>query len=182
MTPVVAIGTRNKEIEIPSKNANKIARIIKEGLKLKNLSDDLKQEIEKNKLLLIPHAENAMGLTSQKKVIFKCQEGTAEITFSDAVKYLEKDMVKFRKILGPLFDQAFTTDTSYAVSVANIPELKAALGKKYDTLIKEQTTHTHRKKLRDMLSDGDSETSKKLRGLVLIEDKKPTISYKNVTD
>ena len=182
MTPVVAIGTRNSEIDIPSKNADKIARLIKAGLKLKNLIEDLKQEIEKNNLNLIPHAENAMGITGQKKVIFRSQDGTVEITFSDTIKYQEKDMGKFRKVLGPLFDQAFTTDTSYAVSIVNIPELKAALGKKYDTLIKEQTTHKHRQKLRNMLSDGDSETSKKLRELVLIESKKPAISYKNVTD
>lgn len=182
MTPVVAIGFRNREIDIPTKNADKIARLIKEGLKLKNLVEDLKQEIEKNNQLLIPHAENAMGVTGQKKVVFRSQDGTVEITFSDTVKFQEKDMEKFRKILGPLFDQAFITETSYAVSIANIPALKAALGKKYDTLIKEQTTHKHRQKLRNMLSDGDSETSKKLRDLVIIEDRKPTISYRNVTD
>jgi len=181
MTPVVAIGARNKKIEVPTKNANKIAILIKKGLKLLSTIDELKAEIENNNQLLIPHAENAMGITGQKKIVFTSDIGTAEITFSDAILYDEKNMEKFKKILGPLFDQAFTTDTGYAVNVVDIPELKKALGNKYETLIKEQTTHKHRQQLRDMLSDGDSETAKKLRELVLIENKKPSITYKNVT-
>ena len=177
MTGVVGIGARNKEFEIPTKNARKISPIISKGVKLIQQLEAIRQEIEKNNQLLIPHAENLAGLSGQKKVGFKSPDGIVSVTFSDSLLYSEKDIPKIKAILGPLFDQVFSAETTYAVNMVDIPEIRKLLGKNYETLIKEQTSHKHKTKLRDMLSNGDSETSKALRDVVTIEAKKPAVKF-----
>ena len=174
---VVGIGARKKEFDVPTKNAQKISRIIRDGLRLKGLLETIKQEIEQNNQLLIPHAENFAGIAGQKSVAFRSGDGMAEVKFSDSISYSEKDMQKVKNILGPLFDQAFSRETSYAVNMIDIPEIEKLLGKDYDRLISEQTSHKHKKKLRDMLADGDSKISKKLREVIFIEPKKPSVVF-----
>jgi len=182
MSPVVGIGAQKKEIEVPNKNAQKIVRIIRDGLRLKELIEATKQDIEKNNQLLIPHAENLAGISGQKSVAFRSQDGTVEVKFTDGIKYQKKDIPKIQGILGPLFDQAFSRDTTYAVNVIDIPEIKKLLGKKYDSLVKEQTIYSHRNKIRDMLSDGDSKVSRELRKVIFIEPKKPSIRFDKVAE
>jgi len=173
----VGIGLRAKEIDIPKKNSQKIDRIIKDGVRLKKHLEDTKQEVERNNQLLIPHAENLAGISGQKTVGFQSPHGSVKVTFGDKIVYRESDMPKIKGILGPVFDQVFTRETTYAVSISEIPEIKRLLGKMYDTLIKEQDSHSHKKKIRDILSDGDSEVSKKLRKIVLIAPNKPSIVF-----
>ena len=180
MTPVVGLGLRKQEVPIPKKNADRIGRIIRDGVRLRTQLETIKQAIEKNNELLIPHAENLAGVSGQKSVAFKSDIGIVEVKFSDAIKYLEKDMPKIKEILGPLFDQVFSTETTYAVNMTSIPELKKILKKKYDELIKEQDRYSHKKKLRDLLCDGDSEMTAELRKHVYLEPGKPTISFTEV--
>ena len=180
MAGIVGLGARKKEFEVPTKNARKIAPLIKNGIHLKQQLGLIKIGIEENNKLLIPHAENLAGLSGQKKVGFKSHDGMVEITFSESLIYDEKDIPKLKKILGPLFEQVFSRETTYAVNVIDIPEIKKMLGKKYDSLIKEQTIHKHKQKLRDMLSDGDSETAGKLRNIITIEPKNPAIKFETV--
>jgi len=180
--PVVGIGARKKEIDVPSKNAQKIVRIIRDGVRLKQLIEVTKQDIEKNNQLIIPHAENLAGISGQKSVGFRSQDGTVEVKFTDGINYQQKDMPKIQGILGPLFDQAFTRETTYALNLIDIPEIKKLLGKKYDMLVKEQTIYSHKNKIRDMLSDGDSETSRELRKVIFIEPKKPLIRFDKVAE
>ena len=173
----VGIGLRAKEFEIPAKNSQKIDRIIKAGVALRKRLGEVQQAIEANNQLIIPHAENLAGISGQKKVGFQSKEGFVEIRFSDNIVYRESEMTKIKGILGPVFDQAFSRETVYALNLTDIPEIKRLLGKNYDQLVREQTIHKHKKKLRDMLSDGDSETSKKLREIILIEPNKPSITF-----
>ena len=180
MTGVVGIGARNKEFEIPTKNARKIGPCIKKGVQLIARAKTILNEIEENNKLLIPHAENLAGISGQKKVGFKSPDGIVSVIFSDSLLYEEKDIPKIKKILGPLFDQVFSAETTYAVNMVDIPEIRKLLGKDYETLIKEQTSHKHKTKLRDMLSNGDSETSKALREIVIIEAKKPAVKFETV--
>jgi len=177
MTSTVGLGLRKQEIPIPKKNADKIGRIIRDGIRLRQQLETIKQAIEANNQRLIPYADNLVAISGQKSVAFKSDAGIVEVKFGDVIKYFEKDMPKIKTVLGPLFDQAFSTETSYAVNITSIPELKIRLGKKYDELIKEQATYSHKKKLRDMICDGDSELTKELRKLVFIEAKKPSISF-----
>lgn len=173
----VGIGLRAKEIDIPAKTSQKVDRIIRAGVALRKRLNEVQQAIEANNLLIIPHAENMAGISGQKKVGFQSKEGFVEIRFSDNIVYRESDMTKIKVILGPVFDQAFSRETAYALNLTDIPEIKRLLGKNYDQLVKEQTIHKHKKKLRDMLCDGDSETSKKLREVILIEPNKPSITF-----
>jgi len=177
---VVGIGARKKEFDIPTKTARKIAPIIKNGIHLKQQQGLIKLGLEENNRLLIPHAENLAGISGQKKIGFKSPDGMVEVTFSESLIYNEKDIPKLKKILGPLFEQVFSRETTYAVNVVDIPEIKELLGKKYESLIKEQSSHKHKPKLRDMLSDGDSETAKKLRDVITIEPKNPAVKYETV--
>jgi len=178
---VVGIGARKKEFDIPTKNSRKIAQIIKEGVQLKKQLEEIKHQIEANNQRLIPHAENLAGISGQKTVSFKSHNGLVTVKFGDTIIYEEKDIPKIKGILGPLFDQAFSRETSFAVNITDIFEIKKLLGKNFEKLIKEQTTHKHKKNLRDLLSDGDNEISKKLRAVIMIEAGKPSISFETVT-
>ena len=173
----VGIGFRGKELEIPKKNSQKIDRIIRAGVALKKRLAEVQAAIDRNNELIIPHAENLAAISGQKKVAFTSREGYVEVRFSDSIVYNEKDMKKIKELLGPIFDQAFSRETVYALNLTDIPEVKRLLGKDYEKLVKEQTWHKHKKYLRDMLTDGDSEVGKKLREVILISPNKPSITF-----
>lgn len=174
------IGARGKEYPVPSKTGTKISNIIRTGIMLKKDKDNNQAEIEENKKLLIPHAENLAGLCGQKSVRFKCSFGLADIKFSDSIKFLKKDITKIKNILGPLFEQMFSKEITYAVNVADIPEIKKILGKNYERLVSEQENFKHKPKIRDMLADGDNPTGKKLRKFIYIEQSKPSVAFTGV--
>ena len=179
---VVGIGAQKKEFDIPTKNARKIAQIIQEGVRLKKQSDEIKQQIEANIQQIIPHAENFASISGQKTVSFKSNNGLVTVKFGDTVLYEEKDIPKLKGILGPLFDQAFSRETLFAMNLTDIPEIQKLLGKNFERLIKEQSSYKHKPKLRGLLSDGDSKLSKELRKVIMIEAKKPSVSFETVTD
>ena len=178
---VIGIGARKKEFEVPPKNGRKIGQIIRKGVLLKQQLETTKQEIEKNNQLLIPHAENLAGMSGQKTVAFKDHNGLVTVKFGDTILYEEKDIAKIKTILGPVFDTVFSRETSFAVNMTDIPEIQKLLGKNYEKLIQEQTKHKHKTKLRGILSDGDSDVSKKLRDVISIEPKKPSVSFETMT-
>jgi hypothetical protein len=174
---VVGIGARKKKFDVPTKNARKIAEIIRDGVKFMKNLEVIKGKIEETKQRIIPYAENLAGISGQKTVAFKSVDGQVKVVFGDQIIYKEKDIMKIKAILGPLFDTAFTCTTTFAVNLVDIPEIKKKLGKDFDRLIQEQKTHKHKQKLRDLLSDGDSEVSKQLREVILIEAKSPSITF-----
>ena len=178
---VIGIGAQKKEYEIPPKTGRKITQIIRKGVDLKQQLETTKQEIEKNNQLLIPHAEHLAGMSGQKTVSFKSHNGKVTVKFGDVIIYVEKEIPKIKEILGPLFDTFFSRETSFAVNLTDIPEIEKLLGKNFSRLIQEQTTHKHKTKIRTILSDGDSDVSKKLRDVISIEPKKPSVSFETVT-
>jgi hypothetical protein len=181
MAPVIGIGARKKEYPVPTNNARKIAAIIADGIRLQEQLAQIKAEIEKNSQLLIPHAEHLSGLSDQKTVMFRSEDGQATVKFGDQLIYSEKEVAKAEKILGPLFDQAFSRETSFAVSILDIPEIEKKLGKDFDRLVKKQTTHKHKPKLRELLADGDSQIGMKLREVIVIEATKPSVKFEKIT-
>ena len=179
---VVAIDKGKKELEIPGKNRLRIAQIIKRGIQLKKSMEGVRQNIEKNNQSLIPHAENLAEKTGLKSAVFKGIEGTVTVKFTETIRYEEKDIGTVKEILGPIFTQMFHEIPSFAVNPENIPEIKKLLGKNFDRLVHIQATCKHTKALIDILSDGDSEVSRKLRDFVFIEPRKPSVSYDPVTE
>ena len=176
----VGIGARQKEIPVPTQNGRKIAELIREGIKLQIQIGILKGQLEENNKLLIPHAEHLAAMSDQKTVGFKAPTGKVTITFGDLINYAEKDMPKIKKILGPLFDKAFSTLVTYDVNAEDIPDIKKLLGKEYERLIAEQPIYTHTKELRNLLSDGDSKVGEKLRDVIIIEQARPKVKYETV--
>lgn len=173
----VALGSRKKEIPVPSKNGNRIGRIIKRGVSLRRRLDELKVMIEKNNEVLLPHAEHLREKTGLKSAVFKSADGVVTVKFSESITYDEKDMGEIKGILGPVFTQMFHEIPSFAVNPEDIPEIKNQLGKNFDRLVQTQYAHRHTKDLVNLIADGDSETAKKLREKISIETKKPSVSY-----
>lgn len=179
---VTALGMRKKELEVPKKNGKRIERIIKRGIVLKQRFEDIKQQIEQNNQALLPHAENLTMKTGLKSAVFKSIDGMVTVKFSDSVVYDDKDMKTIREILGPLFIQMFHEVPKFAVNTEDIPEIMKRLGKDSKRLIQVQATFKHTKELLSILSDGDSDLSRKLRDYIFIEPKKPSITFENVSE
>jgi len=181
MVPVVGIGARKKEFPVPTNNARKIAKIISDGLRLQDQLAKIKVSIEENIKLIIPHAENLAAMADQKTVIFRAEDGQVKVGFGDQLLYGEKEVLKAEKILGPSFDQVFSRETSFAVSVLDIHEIEKKLGKDFDRLVKRQTAYKHKPKLRDLLADADSPVGQKLREVIRLEATRPTVKFEKVT-
>ena len=179
---VKAVGTRKKELPVPQKNGNRITGIIKRGLQLKRRLEETKQNIEKNNQILLPHAENLTVKTGLKSAVFKSEEGMVTVKFSASILWDEKDMAAVKEILGPIFTQMFHEVPSFAVNPEDIPEIMKRLGRDFNRLVKVQTVHKHTKSLVNLISDGDSEIAKKLRTHIMIEAKKPSVSYESISE
>jgi hypothetical protein len=179
---VVAVGKQKKEVDVAEQNGNRLERIIKKGLQLKERLDKIKVEIEKNNQLIIPHAEHLIEKTGLKSATFKSADGMVTVKFTESISYEDKDMQTIKEILGPIYTQMFHEVPSFAVNPGSIPEIQKMLGKDFGRLVQVQATYSHTKNLLDILADGDSEVARKLRDFVQIVVKKPTITYETVKE
>jgi hypothetical protein len=174
---VRAVLRGKKEEAVSPKIAAKIRPLIKKGVTLITRLAQTKIAIEENNGKLLPFAEDLRVTTGLGFSIFKSDAGEVTVKFGDAINYSVKDMPKIKKILGPLFPKMFHEVPVFAVSLADIPEIKQKLGRDFDRLVSQDASYTHTKDLRELLCDGDSAVGKQLRDLVRIEEKKPSIGY-----
>lgn len=177
---VEAEGTQKKKLPVPTKNGNRIASIIRRGLNLIQKLEASKQAIEENNKQLIPHAENLTEKTGLKQAVFKSEDGKVTVKFGENISYNDDDVAKIKGILGPIFGQMFHEIPGFAVNIEDIPEIKKRLGADFGRLVAEQKTYKHTPDLLKLIADGDSDIARRLRDVIRIEAKKPSVKFETL--
>lgn len=176
MLKAVLRGKKEEEIT-DRKKAGKIRMLIRLGIGLKRRIALAELKIKDVNEALLPFAEDLRTTTGLTTATFRSEDGDVEVRFVEFLAWDEKDMPSIKAALGPVFSRYFHEVPVFSVNPEDIPEIRERLGKDFNRFFRVQATYKHTPDLRDLLADGDSPVGEKLRALVRLEQKKPSVRY-----